>query len=316
MALTSPSLPTIKRLFAVSGNNCAFPKCPLPLVDFESGKVTGRICHIKARNEGGARYDKNQTDEERHGFENLVLMCAIHHDVIDSDEISFTVERLNQIKSEHEKTFQNGQESGDEIAQNLIDNSKNFTNISSTTSQNQTGGQTANQINNFLQNAESANDWENKIKIKRYDHDLEIFKQSEELFSENILEDMVYWLLNDDSCKRSHIAAIHHFRNFFKKASNQYLDNNLNISCRMFFKALLELDNFTGKNFFYHPNNQERDDKQYCLYPDLNIDRLGSGEPKEMSLYETYADQMTDLTVQARIAYRNYRKKVKEILFV
>lgn len=110
-----------KRLFAVSGNICAFPKCPLPLTDAQSGKVTGRICHVKARNPSGPRYDASQTDEERHAFENLILMCPIHHDVIDADETSYTVERLLQIKADHEKKWnRSGSDLSDDLTRALI----------------------------------------------------------------------------------------------------------------------------------------------------------------------------------------------------
>jgi len=88
---SGPTTATVKRLFAVSGNLCAFPKCQVPLVDLVSGKVTGRICHIKGRKPGSPRCDLRQTDAERHSFGNLVLMCPIHHDVIDADEASYTV---------------------------------------------------------------------------------------------------------------------------------------------------------------------------------------------------------------------------------
>ena len=70
--MSSPSVATIKRLFAVTGNKCAFPRCPLALVDEASGKVTGRICHIKARQVGGPRFDRDQSDDERNAFENLI----------------------------------------------------------------------------------------------------------------------------------------------------------------------------------------------------------------------------------------------------
>jgi hypothetical protein len=48
-----------KRLFAMSRNRCAFPNCQQPLVD-QGGKVTGRICHIRAGQPGGPRYDAAQ----------------------------------------------------------------------------------------------------------------------------------------------------------------------------------------------------------------------------------------------------------------
>ena len=100
--LTAPRLATLKRLFAVSGNQCAFPKCQQALIDGET--VTGKVCHIKGRKKGSARYDENQPDEVRHGFANLILMCGRHHDVIDDDEESYPVDRLHRMKDGHEAT--------------------------------------------------------------------------------------------------------------------------------------------------------------------------------------------------------------------
>jgi len=99
---TGPSVATIKRLFGVSGNRCAFPKCNAPLVDGE--KVVGKICHIKAQNPGGPRYDPNQTAQDRHAYGNLILMCGRHADVIDADEDAYTVERLQRMKTDHERS--------------------------------------------------------------------------------------------------------------------------------------------------------------------------------------------------------------------
>jgi hypothetical protein len=98
---SGPTTATIKRLFAVSGNMCAFPKCVTPLV--HGRKVIGKICHIRAQNEGGPRYDPTQTAAERHGYDNLILMCGRHHDVIDDDQDAYTVEYLRQLKDTHEQ---------------------------------------------------------------------------------------------------------------------------------------------------------------------------------------------------------------------
>src|SRR5258708_28461125 len=95
-----PRLRTVKRLFAVSANRCAFPKCKAELVC--EGTIVGQICHIKADKPDGPRYDAGQSDEERHGFENLILMCAAHHKVIDDDEEAYTVQRLTGMKTSHE----------------------------------------------------------------------------------------------------------------------------------------------------------------------------------------------------------------------
>lgn len=100
--MLEPSLTTIKRLFAFSGNRCAFPGCGLPIVE-DGGVVTGIICHIKARSKGGPRYDPEQTPEQRHGCDNLVLMCARHSKLIDSEPKTFTAERIYEMKREREK---------------------------------------------------------------------------------------------------------------------------------------------------------------------------------------------------------------------
>jgi hypothetical protein len=99
MAKTEPGITDIKRLFAHSGNRCAFPKCTMPV--FLDGILVGKVCHIKGAKLGSARYDEHQSDEERHAYENLIVMCGVHHDVIDSDDVSYTVQRLHQIKEQH-----------------------------------------------------------------------------------------------------------------------------------------------------------------------------------------------------------------------
>lgn len=97
-----PALLTVKRLFALSGNQCAFPSCDLPIVE-DSGTVTGIICHIKGRKSGGPRYDPNQTEKERHAFSNLILLCSRHSKLIDSEPERFTSNVLVDMKRSHEK---------------------------------------------------------------------------------------------------------------------------------------------------------------------------------------------------------------------
>jgi len=144
---------TIKRLFAVSGNRCAFPRCKIPLIDDVSGKVTGKICHIKARKSDGTRYDPNQSEEEREAFENLLLMCPIHHDIIDADPESYTVARLKKIKTKHESSHAGGEEPSDDVAEQFIANltSSSISHGSIIFTQHQMGGQVAHSIVNVGQ---------------------------------------------------------------------------------------------------------------------------------------------------------------------
>jgi hypothetical protein len=98
--MAGPNVSTIKRLFAVSGNQCAFPNCPQVLYD--NGAFVAEICHIKGDKQKAPRYGPQQTDDDRHSFENLFLLCSTHHTVIDQDVKTYTVEHLEDMKRLHE----------------------------------------------------------------------------------------------------------------------------------------------------------------------------------------------------------------------
>jgi hypothetical protein len=97
---STPSAKTYNLLYAKSSNRCAFPTCKNPITIGQT--LVGNVCHIKAARPGGPRFDPKQTNDERHGYENLLLMCSIHNKVVDSDEATYTVERLKQMKADHE----------------------------------------------------------------------------------------------------------------------------------------------------------------------------------------------------------------------
>ena len=103
MARLTPSTETIRALFARSGNRCAFPGCAAHLVN-ERNKFIGQVCHIRAAEEGGERFDKNQSDEERRSYGNLLLLCYPHH-IETNDVAMYPSESLQRMKDEHEKLF-------------------------------------------------------------------------------------------------------------------------------------------------------------------------------------------------------------------
>src|SRR2546421_5746158 len=100
---------TLKKLFALSGNVCAFPNCGAPIVDTGTGIVAGEICHTKGNSPNGPRYDAEQTDLERNGYENLILMCGAHNKIVDDRKTrnKFPVELLMQYKADHEGKYRN-----------------------------------------------------------------------------------------------------------------------------------------------------------------------------------------------------------------
>lgn len=144
---SGPKPATIKRLFAHSGNRCAFPRCTADIV--QGTAIVGEICHIKARAAGGPRYDAQQSPEDRHGYENIILLCANHHSVIDDDPEAYTVDRLVKMKTEHAQRAASMPDAFvDQGALLLVDQS--------ITAMNQSGGITAHTININLGGASQA----------------------------------------------------------------------------------------------------------------------------------------------------------------
>ncbi len=147
---TEPSRPTVKRLYALTGNRCAFPGCTTRLVDRATGSVVGEVCHIKGEKPTAPRYDAAQTDLERHGFDNLIVLCNVHHKVVDDNHQDYPDERLLKMKSDHEARLE-GKEPVDEQASEAFASAVTVYFVQhgpviQTT--NQTGGQVAHSITN------------------------------------------------------------------------------------------------------------------------------------------------------------------------
>lgn len=104
MARIDPKPSDIKALFALSGNQCAFPGCQNLLIS-NKGHLVGQLAHIEAANKNGPRFNKNQSEDERRSFSNLILLCYEHHTEIDEFKDEYPVPRLKQIKKEHEDQF-------------------------------------------------------------------------------------------------------------------------------------------------------------------------------------------------------------------
>ena len=62
------------------------------------------MAHIRSKREGSSRYDKDQTDEQRDSYENLILLCPNHHTLINKreNENIYSVDVLIKMKIAHE----------------------------------------------------------------------------------------------------------------------------------------------------------------------------------------------------------------------
>jgi len=96
-----------RKLFVRSGNRCAFPACRRVLTAEESPPdrlvVLGEMAHMVAEQPNGPRGSTPLSLSERNRAENLILLCNTHHQLIDSQPQTYTVERLLGMKEAHEQ---------------------------------------------------------------------------------------------------------------------------------------------------------------------------------------------------------------------
>lgn len=101
----APSKETLNLLFALSGNECAFPDCNHLLID-EENLFVAQVCHIEAAMPLGERYNEFSDNEARRSPDNLVLLCYPHH--IKTNNISkYPTPVLRKLKADHETRFRN-----------------------------------------------------------------------------------------------------------------------------------------------------------------------------------------------------------------
>lgn len=99
-------LKTHKLLWGRSGNRCAFEECRKELVlsetETDNESIIGDEAHIVAKSIDGPRGKNKLSVPERDKYDNLILLCKVHHKQIDDQPEHFTVEKLIQIKKNHE----------------------------------------------------------------------------------------------------------------------------------------------------------------------------------------------------------------------
>jgi len=96
---------TRKALWARSGNRCAI--CRHELVTNPTSRsresVVGEECHIISSKPGGPRYDSGFPLAKIDKPENLILLCRVHHKMVDDQRETYTVAVLSSLKENHEK---------------------------------------------------------------------------------------------------------------------------------------------------------------------------------------------------------------------
>lgn len=97
----------LRVLFQRSGNRCAFPDCWRLLIAegtaLDSPVVIGEVAHIIAERPDGPRGASPLSSEQRNKYDNLILLCHQHHQLIDDQPNTYTVARLRAMRRTHEQ---------------------------------------------------------------------------------------------------------------------------------------------------------------------------------------------------------------------
>lgn len=103
----------VKLLLPLTRNKCAMhaigPSCnQYQLVRGET--FYGEFAHICAAEKGGERWvdamsddDSNGEENNRNGIQNIIVLCPNHHTIIDKKNNGYSIERLREIKAQHER---------------------------------------------------------------------------------------------------------------------------------------------------------------------------------------------------------------------
>ena len=95
---------TRKLLWGRSGNRCAICKQELIVsaTDKDSEAVVGDECHIISAQLDGPRNDPGYPKEKLDSYGNLMLLCRVHHKMVDDQATTFSADILRQLKNNHE----------------------------------------------------------------------------------------------------------------------------------------------------------------------------------------------------------------------
>ena len=98
----------VKILFGLSAGLCAFDSCCrrpciAPATAHDAEAVTGKIAHIEGHSNVGPRANPTLTAKQRDSYENWILLCGDHHDIIDKQQTTHTVMVIRTWKREHEE---------------------------------------------------------------------------------------------------------------------------------------------------------------------------------------------------------------------
>jgi hypothetical protein len=96
----------IKLLWGRAASRCAFANCKTLLTQDSQatsiGFPIGEQAHIVAKEVDGPRGHSCLSPDSRDSYDNLILLCPTHHTIIDKNPEDFSVNKLHDLKRDHE----------------------------------------------------------------------------------------------------------------------------------------------------------------------------------------------------------------------
>lgn len=95
---------TRKLLWGLAGARCSYCQCSLVMnaTDNDAESIVGDECHIHARHERGPRRNASLSEDGVDDYENLILLCKVHHKLVDDQPEKYTADYLKVLKAKHE----------------------------------------------------------------------------------------------------------------------------------------------------------------------------------------------------------------------
>lgn len=72
----------------------------------DDDSIVGDECHIIARQPDWSRGDASISGQELEDYPNFILLCKIHHKIVDDQPNTYTIDVLKEMKRKHEKWVQ------------------------------------------------------------------------------------------------------------------------------------------------------------------------------------------------------------------
>lgn len=96
---------TRKILWGRSGNRCALCRHVLVVdaTSLDDESIVGDECHIISAQGQGPRHDPSFPVEQLDDAGNLILLCRVHHKMVDDQTETYTVQLLRELKTNHER---------------------------------------------------------------------------------------------------------------------------------------------------------------------------------------------------------------------